>query len=105
MAATAGASTVSAVETGKSAELMKGDYVGGVDIPSGTYTLKCETGDSQHGIVWLSAPEDDLEKEYPSLIYESVSFNEKTDFFIALEDGGTLHVPFTCHLTAVDYLS
>lgn len=98
-----GSISASAIEAGKTAELIKGEYVGGVDIPSGTYTLKCEPEDSEHGIVWLSSPEDNLEEEYPSMIYESVSFNEKADFFISLEEGGTLHIPFSCKLTAVDY--
>lgn len=92
------------VEPGKSAELYSGDFVGGVDIPAGSYVLSCTTNEDEFGIVWLSDKKDNLEEEYPSILYESVSRNENRSFYIPLEEGRILHVPFKCVLTAVDYM-
>lgn len=96
--------SVSAIEAGKKAELFAGDYTGGVDIPAGTYILKYETNESTNGIVWLSSETDDLEEDYPSLLYEHVATGENKEFFISLHEGGILHVPFKSTLTAVDYM-
>lgn len=96
--------SVSAIEAGKKAELFAGNYTGGVDIPTGTYSLKCETDDSTNGIVWLASEKDNLEEDYPSLLYEHVATGENKEFFISLHEGGILHVPFESTLTAVDYM-
>ena len=99
--------TVSAegIEPGKSADLNSVNFVGGVDIPAGSYVLSCDTDDKTHGIVWLSSETDNLEEDYPSILYESVSTNENRSFYIPLREGRILHTPFRCVLTSVDYLS
>lgn len=99
--------TVSAegIEPGKSADLNSGNFVGGVDIPAGSYVLSCETNEKTHGIVWLSSKTDNLGEDYPSILYESVSTNENRSFYIPLREGRILHTPFRCVLTSVDYLS
>ena len=83
----------------KTAELEKGRYVGGKDLPVGSYVLDCETDSDHHGIVWVSAPEDDLENEYPSIIYDHVSFDSKETYRFSIEEGGILYVPFSAKLT------
>ncbi len=83
----------------KSATLPAGKYVAGKDLPAGSYIITCETNENHHGIVWVSAPTDDLNNQYPSVLYEHVSFNEKEQFRISLEDGGILNLPFTATLT------
>ena len=93
----------SKVETGKSAEVSAGQYTGGQDIPVGTYILTRLDEKADSGIVWLSAPEDDLEEEYPSLLYEYVGKGDDISFFISLQEGGILSLPFECKLTSVNY--
>ena len=83
----------------KSAELPAGKYTAGKDIPAGSYIITCKTNDSHHGIVWASAPTDDLNNQYLSILYEHVSFNSEEQFRITLEDGGILNLPFTATLT------
>ena len=83
----------------KSATLPTGKYTGGKDLPAGSYIITCETDDNHHGIVWVSAPTDDLNNQYPSVLYEHVSFNEKEQFRVTLEDGGIINLPFTATLT------
>ena len=95
----------SKVAVGKTAQLHAGEYVGGGDIPAGTYVLKCVTDESDSGIVWLSAPDDDLDKEYPSLLYEYVSSSTTKNFYVPLEEGGKLNIPFDAALTSVDYMA
>ena len=83
----------------KSATLPAGKYTAGKDLPAGSYVITCETDDNHHGIVWVSAPTDDLNNQYPSVLYEHVSFNEKEQFRVTLEDGGIINLPFTATLT------
>ena len=99
------AASTEGIEPGKSADLNSGNFVGGVDIPAGSYVLSCATDDKTHGIVWLSSETDNLEEDYPSILYESVSTNENRRFYIPLREGRILHTPFRCILTSVDYLS
>ncbi|MGI6238050.1 MAG: hypothetical protein ACOYI5_00285 [Christensenellales bacterium] len=82
----------------KTATIDAGQYVGGRDIPAGTYVLICKTDAKQHGIVWLSAAGDNLDEDYPSKLYEHVSFDREETFFIDVEEGGILSVPFTAQL-------
>ena len=83
----------------KTASLPTGKYVGGKDLPAGTYIITCKTDDSHHGIVWVSAPEDDLSSQYPSVLYEHVSFNKEEQFRVTIEEGGILNLPFAATLT------
>ncbi len=83
----------------KSATLPAGKYVGGKDLPAGAYIITCKTDDNHHGIVWVSAAADDLNNQYPSILYEHVSFNMEEQFRVTIEEGGILHLPFTATLT------
>lgn len=83
----------------KSAVLPAGKYVGGKDLPAGAYIITCKTDDSHHGIVWVSAAADDLNNQYPSILYEHVSFSTEEQFRVTIEDGGILNLPFTATLT------
>ena len=83
----------------KSATLPQGKYIAGTDLPVGTYILKCKTDDYHHGIVWIASPTDDLENEYPSILYEHIGFNAEVRFHLSLEDGEILYLPFEATLT------
>ena len=83
----------------KSADLPAGKYTAGKDFPAGTYIITCKTDDDHHGIVWVSAPGDDLNNDYPSVLYKHVSFNSEEQFRITIEEGGILNLPFAATLT------
>ena len=59
------------VEAGKSASIVKGKYVGGKDIPVGTYIIN-KNQDKGSGIISLSDPKDNFEEDYPSIINEYI---------------------------------
>jgi hypothetical protein len=79
------------------ASLMAGKYVGGKNIPVGSYVLMCATDENQYGIVWLSAAGDDLENEYPSILYEFVGMESEASYYLEVEEG-ILTVPFPVKL-------
>ena len=83
----------------KSAELPAGKYVGGKDLPAGAYIITCKTDDNHHGIVWVSAAADDLNNQYPSILYEHISFSSEEQFRVTIEEGGILNLPFAATLT------
>ena len=83
----------------KSAELPAGKYTGGKDLPAGSYIITCKTDDNHHGIVWVSAAGDDLNENYPSILYEHVSFNSEEKYRVTIEEGGILNLPFAATLT------
>lgn len=83
----------------KSAELPAGKYTGGKDIPAGSYIITCKTDESHHGIVWVSAAADDLNNQYPSILYEHVSFCSEEKFRVTIEEGGILNLPFAATVT------
>ena len=80
------------------ADLAAGRYVGGRDIPAGKYNLICKTDSNHHGIVWVSAAKDDLSSEYPSVLYDHVSFDKEETYYFELEEGGILNLPFAAQL-------
>lgn len=82
----------------KTATIDAGQYTGGKDIPVGSYVLMCKTDSDHHGIVWLSAADDNLDDDYPSKLYEHVGFDTEETFYIDVEEGGILNVPFTAQL-------
>ncbi len=83
----------------KSAELPAGKYIGGKDLPAGSYIVTCKTDESHHGIVWVSAAADDLNNQYPSILYEHVSFSSEEKFRVTIEEGGILNLPFAATVT------
>ena len=82
----------------KTATLEAGQYVGGKDIPVGSYVLICKTDADHHGIVWLSAANDNLDTDYPSKLFDHIGFNKESSYYIHIEDGDILHVPFSVQL-------
>ena len=83
----------------KSAELPAGKYVGGKDLPVGSYIITCKTDEHHHGIVWVSAAADDLNNQYPSILYEHVSFSSEEKYRVSIEEGGILNLPFAATVT------
>ena len=83
----------------KSAELPAGKYIGGKDLPAGSYIISCKTDENHHGIVWVSAAADDLNNQYPSILYEHVSFRTEEKFRVTIEEGGILNLPFAATIT------
>ena len=83
----------------KTADLPAGKYTAGKDLPAGSNILVCKTDETHHGIVWVSAPTDDLNSQYPSVLYEHVSFDSEEQFRITIEEGGILNLPFSATLT------
>ena len=82
----------------KTALLTAGSYVGGRDIPAGTYTLATAGTEDQSGIVSLRSV-NDPEKSYPSKLYEFKDGDEDYSVYITIEDGDTLVLPFPYTLT------
>ena len=84
-------------------ELHTGTYVGGKDLPAGKYQVSYATDDRSFGIIWLADVEDNLEENYPSMLYENISKNEKGTYYISLAEGRTLYLPVSCEqVTVID---
>jgi len=82
----------------KTAKLQAGHYVGGRDIPVGSYTLVYAGAEGQNDIVWLRSV-NDPEDDYPSKLYEFVSYDEGFTAFVVIEEGDTLYLPCPYTLT------
>lgn len=82
----------------KTAHLNAGTYVGGRDIPIGSYILTSAGAEEDYGIVSLRSV-NDPEDDYPSKLYEFTQ--EPTDYsaFVAIEEGDTLVLPYPYDLT------
>ena len=74
------------------AQLRKGTYVFGQDIPVGTYVLTKSMADQNGGMIELLAANDD-EK-----LYDYAMNNEPFEAYIIAEDGDVLKVEFPCDL-------
>lgn len=82
----------------RTATIEAGQYIGGKDIPVGSYILICKMDANHHGIIWLFAADDNLENDYQSKLYEHISFDREESFYINIEEGSILNVPFTAQL-------
>ena len=82
----------------KTAQLPTGTYVGGKDIPAGTYILTADGADKEYGIVYLRSV-NDTDDDWPSKLYEFNKAEEKRSFYITIDDGDTLVLPFAYTLT------
>lgn len=82
----------------KTAELTAGTYIGGRDIPVGTYILAAAGTEGEHGIVSLRSV-NDPENKYPTKLYEHKNGEETYSVFITIEEGDTLTIPFPYTLT------
>lgn len=82
----------------KTAQLPTGTYVGGKDIPAGTYTLTAAGTEKDYGIVYLRSVNDAAD-DWPSKLYEFNKAEEYRSFYITIEEGDTLVLPFAYTLT------
>lgn len=82
----------------KSAVLAAGKYEGGKDIPAGSYVMKKEANTADFGIVSLRAA-DDPEDKFPSKLYEFVDEEDEAEFYITMDEGDILTLPFQVTLT------
>lgn len=82
----------------KTAHLTAGTYIGGRDIPVGTYILATDGVEGEFGIVSLRSV-NDPEDDYPSKLYELKYGEDVYSVFITVEEGDTLILPFPYTLT------
>ena len=82
----------------RSTRLLTGTYVGGVDIPVGTYLLDPSSSTDGGACVLLYAA-DDPQDAKASKLYEFVSANEGFIAYIHIEEGDVLKLPFPFTLT------
>ncbi len=91
-------SEVAARKIEKTAHLTAGTYIGGRDIPVGSYTLATDGVEGEYGIVSLRSV-NDPEDDYPSKLYEFKNGEDVYSVFIMVEEGDTLILPFPYTLT------
>lgn len=91
-------SEISARKIEKTAHLTAGTYIGGRDIPVGTYILATAGSEGEYGIVSLRSV-NDPEDDYPSKLYEFKNGEDVYSVFITVEEGDTLILPFPYTLT------
>lgn len=82
----------------KTAQLTAGSYIGGRDIPVGTYILAAAGTEDEHGIVSLRSVNDPVD-DYPSKLYEHKMGDDVYSVFVTIEEGDTLILPFPYTLT------
>ena len=82
----------------KTAHLTAGTYIGGRDIPVGSYILATDGVEGDYGIVSLRSV-NDPEDDYPSTLYEFKHGEDVYSVFITVEEGDTLILPFPYALT------
>ena len=76
----------------KTATLQAGTYIGGRDIPAGSYILTNIGTEGQDGIISLRSV-NDPEKSYPSKLYEFIDAEDGFTVFVVIEEGDTLVLP------------
>lgn len=91
-------SEIAARKIEKTANLTAGTYIGGRDIPVGTYILATVGSEDDHGIVSLRSVNDPAD-EYPSKLYEHKHGDDVYSVFVTIEEGDTLILPFPYTLT------
>ncbi len=77
----------------KTAHLTAGTYVGGRDIPVGSYILTAEGTEDDGGIISLRSV-NDPENDWPSKLYEFIDGDKTYSVFVTIEEGDTLILPF-----------
>lgn len=76
-------------------DLYAGQYLVGDDIPAGIYEITCLPEEFRNsGLLWISSPTDNLEDDYPSVLYEHV--NSEEAFRVTVEEGGKIQLTFHC---------
>ena len=76
------------------AQLRKGSYVFGQDIPAGKYILTKSAAEQDGGVIRLYAPDGDDDK-----LYDYAMNSEPFEAYIIAEDGDMLTTEFACDLT------
>lgn len=90
-------SEIAARQIAKTAHLRAGTYIGGRDIPVGRYILTGAGEEGSSGIMELMLLDETgelLQRE----LYEFV-YSEECDFYIMVDEGEQLTLPFECDLT------
>ena len=82
----------------KSATLHTGQYVGGKDIPVGSYKLICKPDATQSGILRLIAAEANPVTGSSYLIHEAILRESDQTFYINITEGVLLDIPVTSQL-------
>lgn len=82
----------------KTASLTAGTYIGGRDIPAGSYVLATAGTKDDYGIVSLRSVNDPAEG-YPSKLYEYKDGDDIYSVFVTIDEGDTLILPFPYTLT------
>ena len=82
----------------KTASLTAGTYIGGRDIPAGSYILSTAGTEDEFGIVSLRSVNDPAD-DYPSKLYELKDGDDSYLVFVRIEEGDTLILPFPYTLT------
>lgn len=82
----------------KTASLPAGTYIGGRDVPAGSYVLATAGTEDEFGIVSLRSVNDPAEG-YPSKLYELKDGDDSYSVFVTIEEGDTLILPFPYTLT------
>ena len=82
----------------KTAHLIAGTYIGGQDVPAGSYVLTAAGLEESYGILSLRSA-DDPEDDYPSKLYDFRYGNEPYAVFVTIDEGDALTLPFPCTLT------
>lgn len=80
------------------ANLTAGTYIGGRNIPVGSYILSTNGTENEHGIISLRSVNDPLD-DYPSKLYKHNRGNDIYSVFVNIEEGDTLILPFPYTLT------
>lgn len=82
----------------KTASLTAGTYIGGKDIPAGSYVLTTAGTEGSCGIISLRSVNDEAD-DWPSKLYEFQQGNALYSVFVSIDEGDTLILPFPCTMT------
>ena len=82
----------------KTAHLPAGTYVGGKDLPVGKYLLASNGSEDDYGALMLGTAADDPD-DFPSKLYEYLWSDEQYTFYLTIEDGDILILPYAFTLT------
>lgn len=83
----------------KTAQLPAGTFVGGKDIPVGSYVLSSAGREGQDGVVSLRPESSCSENENKSKLYEFTTAAEAYVVYITVEEGDVLILPYPFRLT------
>lgn len=82
----------------KSALLRAGTYVGGKDLPVGSYILAGSGSEGEFGIISLRASSDPKDN-FPSKLYEFCESEKEFIMFVSIDKDDTLVLPYAFNVT------